>query len=141
MMPTSPKALVIGPAAGPLRRRLGPTAWVVLEAVVAHSDSASGTDLAAVSARSLAVELGLVKNTIARGLAALVDAGLLDGVQAHAASGTFGRGSYRLSVPADALAVVSTSGLAHRGARVAGPAAPMSRSASRVAEQLVLLDE
>ena len=136
-----PDAVVIGPAAGLLRRRLGATAWVVLETVVAQSTSVDGADIAVVSVRSLAAELGFAKNTVARGLSVLVGAGLLDGVEARATSGRFARSSYRLSVPVDVLAPVLSVASSRARARVAGPAARISRSAARVVEQLVLLPE
>ena len=136
-----PDAVVIGPAAGPLRRRLGPTAWVVLEAVVAHGRPVDGADTAPVSARSLAIELGFAKNTVARSLSALVGAGLLEGVQARVTSGRFARGAYRMSVPVDVLAPASSVAASSVRARAAGPAARAPRSASRVVEQLVLLPE
>jgi DNA-binding IclR family transcriptional regulator len=91
--------VVIGSAASELRRRLGPLAWVVLELAV--SESCDGA--ASVSARSIAVALGVSKDTAARAVRRLTDAGLMKRLERHGDDGRFRAGRYRLLVGADVL--------------------------------------
>jgi DNA-binding transcriptional MocR family regulator len=78
-----------------MRRRLGPVAWCALECLIERSDD-RGT--AVVSVRSLAVDLGVAKNTAHRALAGLVRSGLAEPVQDRDAAGRFRPGRYRLHV-------------------------------------------
>jgi DNA-binding IclR family transcriptional regulator len=92
--------VVVGPVARAVVVRVGPVAWVVLERM-AQQAIADGDDLlVCASVRSLASELGLAKDTVARALRRLRRAGLLEFVGER-----FERGSYRLTVPADVLRV------------------------------------
>lgn len=105
-----PAPIVVGPAAAPLRRSLGPLPWCALESLVARAtvdDSGSHADT---SVRSLAVELGVAKNTAHRGLAVIVAAGLATAERKRRPDGTFGPGRYRLHVDADVLSVSAGSG-------------------------------
>jgi hypothetical protein len=90
----------VSPAARAARRELGPVAWAVLEAVLGDAATeASGRTTALTSARRLAGALGTSKDTAARALARLVDAGLL--VRhggSRAGDGTFTTGSYEVLV-------------------------------------------
>jgi hypothetical protein len=95
-------AVVIGSAASELRRRLGPLAWVVLELAV--SESCDG--MASVSARSIAASLGVSKDTGARAVRRLTDAGLMQRLERHGDDGRFTAGHYRLSVAADVLSII-----------------------------------
>jgi DNA-binding MarR family transcriptional regulator len=52
----------------PSRRRLGPTAWVVLEALASHAQATGGRVEVTVSARILAAELGVNVDTVTRAL-------------------------------------------------------------------------
>ena len=66
--------LLVGPGAGELIRRVGPTAWTVLQLAAACSDR----EVSGVSARRVAAELGVSKDTAARALRVLTGAGLLE---------------------------------------------------------------
>jgi len=101
--------LVITPATATTRRRLGPIAWLVLEELLLGADPGDGTDgtalPCAVSVRELAGRLELDKDTIARAVRRLIDAGLIARGQARAAGGTFARTTYLVEVP-DGLRLV-----------------------------------
>ena len=79
-------------------RQLGTTAWAVLEVLRQRSVSDDHGDLVVhVSIRSLAVELGLAKNTVHRALRRLRERGLIDAREARTAAGTFWCGHYALT--------------------------------------------
>lgn len=103
------RRIVIGPAAVGLRRRLGPTAWVVLEQLLAQSIG-SAECRASVSVRSLGSELGLSKDTVARALSRLRRAGLVIAGQTRSSGGTFAAACYLIVVP-DSVAVEDDSAL------------------------------
>jgi len=90
--------LTLGPDSAPLRRELGPVAWCALECLVARSDPGRNGTTAAASVRSLAVDLGVAKNTAHRAISALVRAGLITSVQDRLHDGRFRAGEYRLHV-------------------------------------------
>jgi hypothetical protein len=107
--------VVIGVEARPLRRVLGPSAWVVLEELLLRSVECDGERVAPVSVRALAVSAGLAKDTVARALGRLRAAGLVVPVQGRTAAGTFMAGRYRLAVPAHlTLTATSSADLAGR---------------------------
>lgn len=99
-MVAEPRSFTVLGAATALRRQLGPTAWAVLEELVARSDGPAARCAAATSVRSLAAELGVSKDTVARALARLCEAGIVTAAQPRASSGTFTAGSYLIAVPA-----------------------------------------
>jgi hypothetical protein len=99
--------LVVGAAGAVLRRRLGPTAWVVLEAAVALARDADGELVLDASVRSLALEVGLAKNTVARALSVLSGCGLVAFTQTRAGDGLFGAGRYVIALPADVFTVAA----------------------------------
>jgi DNA-binding IclR family transcriptional regulator len=79
-------------------RRLGPTAWAVLEVLRERSAvDERGERIVEVSIRGLAVDLGLAKNTVHRALARLRRCGLIDARQNRTSAGTFSRGHYVLT--------------------------------------------
>jgi DNA-binding transcriptional ArsR family regulator len=82
-----------------LRRRLGPTAWVVFEELLLASTGPADACCSSVSVRSLAAQLGLAKDTVARALMRLRRAGLITSAQTRSATGTFASGSYQFTVP------------------------------------------
>ena len=133
-MTDTASAVTVGPAASALRREVGPTAWVVLESMLAVARRSDGHVVADVSVRQLAEAHGLAKNTIARAVATLRRARLVAVAQARANDGAFGRGDYVLSVPHDALAP-TTSTITRAPSRH-----PRTTTPDRV-EQLVLLPE
>jgi DNA-binding transcriptional MocR family regulator len=87
-------------------------AWTVLTALAVDAAPTDGCVVVRASVRSLAVELGLNKDTIARAILRLRDAGLV----VHRTGGSFEHGAYRRVAPAD---VVRFS--------VDAPAAPVPR--------------
>jgi DNA-binding transcriptional ArsR family regulator len=95
----SPVALVIGAASLELRRALGPSAWLVFEEMLLRSTTQRGERIAHVSVRSLAVALGVAKDTVARALNRLRDAGLVTPAQPKNERGLFEAGSYVIDVP------------------------------------------
>lgn len=99
-MSTDRRQLVLGADSSGLRRRLGPTAWVVFEELCASSTGSGVECRACVSVRRLAVAVGLNKDTVARALTRLAAAGLVVAVQTRTASGVYATGTYRLTVPA-----------------------------------------
>lgn len=60
-----------------LRRAVGPSSWVVFEDVVRDAEPVAGVLLARTNVRKLAEELALSKDTVARALRRLVQAGAL----------------------------------------------------------------
>ena len=82
--------------------------------------------------QTLAVELGVAKNTAHRALKTLRGAGLLEHTQARAAAGRFDTSAYRLAVPDDVLtrSLRSISGRP-AGRRVARGRPPAAGSRSR----------
>jgi DNA-binding IscR family transcriptional regulator len=103
------RTIVLGPRAHVLRAYVGPTAWVVLEAMMQCSIGDGDRVVAQVSIRSLASSLGLAKDTAARAVRRLRDLGIIDAVQARSKSGAFEAGSYRLAVPVACLSVACPS--------------------------------
>lgn len=90
--------LTLGPDAAPLRRELGPVAWCALECLASRSGPGRNGATAEASVRSLAVDLGVAKNTAHRAISALVRAGLISPVQDRHDDGRFRTGRYRLLV-------------------------------------------
>jgi hypothetical protein len=93
-------ALIVLPGAARLRRAVGPTAWVVLEALLQNAEPTSADEyIARRSIRDLAADLGLAKDTVARALRVLRDVGLISHDQHRADAGTFDPGRYAISMP------------------------------------------
>lgn len=92
---------MISPEAVGLRRALGPTSWVVLEEVLHASQptDTGSTRTCALSVRDLARRLGLDKDTVARAVQRLVDAGLVSRSQTRTTAGTFARTTYLVDLP------------------------------------------
>lgn len=110
------RAIVVDVASSELRRQLGPTAWAVFEEMLLASDEAAGDRRARVSVRGLASSLGLAKDTVARSIRRLRDAGLLSASQSRDDRGVFEVGAYAINVP-DCISFVATSPLPSRPAR------------------------
>ena len=136
--PSVRRRVVLGPAAHVLRRRVGATAWMVLEEMLEQSD-ADGR-VTAVSVRSLSASIGVAKDTVHRALTRLRDLGVIEAHQARTAAGGFAAGGYRLSVPAACLSIV---GAASPCAPASAPEASCRRapSGSRASDQLALVFE
>ena len=93
------RSVVVSPYARELRRRLGPTAWTVLEELVSASQGDADDCYSTATVRSLAADLGLSKDTVARALVRLRTAGIIAARQDRRPAGTFATGLYRISIP------------------------------------------
>lgn len=93
------RRLVVTGDAGELRRRLGPTAWVVFEELLLASTGPETGCGASVSVRSLATSLGLAKDTVARALVRLRAAELVAVTQSRSTGGVFAAANYELQIP------------------------------------------
>lgn len=118
------RSIVVNPCARELRRRLGPTAWVVLEELVSASQGDADDCYSTATVRSLAADLGLSKDTVARALVRLRSAGIVVAGQDRTPAGRFAAGRYRISVPG-AIALVqpeppTTAAIRPRAARPLG---------------------
>jgi len=118
-----------------MRRQLGPAAWAALEDVLSDvTIDESGRLTARTSARRVAVGLGVSKDTAARALARLVDAGLLVRHEgARADDGTFTPGHYEALV--DRLDGVAIEPDAIRRRPRSGPRAPSRSSDGQTPHQ------
>jgi len=124
------RRLVIGAASIDIRRRVGPTAWAVFEELAVSSTGADAACRASVSVRSLASQLGMSKDTVARALTRLRAAGLVSANQTRQATGAFAAGNYHLFLPASVALDDSLDTTAHsqRPASQARPPAHPPRS-------------
>jgi DNA-binding transcriptional ArsR family regulator len=88
-------ALLVVPESRHARRTLGTTAWAVLEEVAldAHRDD-HGRLLAVTNVRRIARHLGISKDTAARALRRLAEAGLVERQSRRDESGTFSASVY-----------------------------------------------
>lgn len=99
-MSTDPhRRVVVSGEASELRRRLGPTGWVVFEELLLASTGPTTACCASVSVRSLAASLGLAKDTVARALVRLRAAGLVAVTQSRSTGGVFAASNYELRIP------------------------------------------
>lgn len=130
--------LTLGPAAAEIRRALGPMTWVVLEHLGATAEHCAGESVSHESVRGIACELDLAKDTVARALRRLADAGLVEYVLSRSLDGRFTRSHYRLSFPAHLfLAPGESSSVVDAPP---SPAAPTRRRPPARAEQLSLIE-
>jgi hypothetical protein len=98
-MARSARALTISPQAASLRHQLGPLAWFVLEELALCADRCDGALRARVGVRDLAAALGISKDTAARAVGRLIDAGLSTRVVGRSGGGRFTSGHYELQLP------------------------------------------
>ena len=110
--------LVIEVPSRPWRRRLGWLGWAVLEEVAlsAHPDGDGWS--AAVGVRAVAQNLGMTKDTAARALSVLVEAGLVERGRVRAIDGRI-RSGYRIRLP-EGAAFVAVEDVAGRNAEGSG---------------------
>ena len=116
---TATRSVVVGAASTELRRELGPTSWMVLEEMLVRSTGAGHECIAPVSVRALGASLGLAKDTTARAVRRLRDAGVVTAVQQRTTVGVFATGSYRIAVPEHIALVLSAPTAPHPNRRVA----------------------
>lgn len=107
------RVLVIDLAqAAALRRSVGPTAWVVLETLVAGIDRQSRVTT---GVREVATDLGLSKDTVARALVRLSRAGLVVRVDLRdERSGRFISSRYEIDLAATGLGLLAAQSTASR---------------------------
>lgn len=98
-MTNARRAVLLHASANHVRRRVGPTAWSVLEELLARSVGPRSRCEAATTTRALAAELGLSKDTVARALQTLRQRHLVEVAQDRNSGGTFGPGRYLITVP------------------------------------------
>jgi DNA-binding MarR family transcriptional regulator len=100
-MPPEKQHLVIDvDTAAQLRTQVGPIGWLVVEAIATQSPPGIGTVEALCSSRSLAGNVGVSKDSVARALRSLIDAGVIERVdRREASSGHFASSTYRIDLP------------------------------------------
>lgn len=148
-MPTARLSASVSDDAAELRRRVGPTAWCVLEILAASPERGrdGGTTVEA-SIRGVAAVLGVSKNAVQRAFVRLQRAGLVVPAQRRARDGRFDVGRYIVSPLADLDAIRTIASVDAEPSRSTPCAvSPTAHCAStrerslepRVVEQLVLL--
>jgi hypothetical protein len=130
------RPLVLGPAAGWVRRMVGPVVWSVLELLTEAAELDGDRTVSCCSVRGVAVELGLANDTVARALRRLGDASLLRHKVDREASGRFGSGRYVLTIPPNVFDLASDVEQPSLPKPAAKPRVPRSSG-----EQLALLAE
>ena len=101
------RSVVVHVASDELRRALGPTSWMVLEELSLSSTGTADNCTARVSIRALAEALGLAKDTVARAVRRLRDAGLVTVAQRRTNAGVFDTGTY-LIARSDSVTLVAS---------------------------------
>ena len=103
-------SVVLDDACRGLRRRLGSSAWLVLEeaALTADESESPGVLWTPLSVRSVAGRLGMGRGSAASALSALVAAGLLRSAPGRRSGGRFGVAGYWLTVP-EGMTVIGVS--------------------------------
>jgi DNA-binding transcriptional regulator YhcF (GntR family) len=91
-----------------LRRRLGPTAWMVFEELLCSSAATDHERHASVPIRALAVRLGLAKDTVARAINRLKRAGLVTATRPRTSTGMFTAATYTMTIP-DSIIVTNAT--------------------------------
>lgn len=82
---------------------MGPTSWAALEVLVAGAVEIDGLQVVNASVRNVGDALGISKNAAHRAIRRLADNHLVAPAQSRSTDGRFLPGTYRLTVPADAL--------------------------------------
>lgn len=106
------REIAVGVAAVDVIRRVGPTGWSVLTALALDAEHAAERVVVRASVRSLAAALRLDKDTVARALGGLRDAGLV-----VLEPGRFTPGVYRLTIPAELIRFTVGASLPRGGRR------------------------
>jgi len=96
--------------AGVVRGRVGPIGWVVVEVIAGQAPPGVGVVEVRCSSRSLAGWVGVSKDSVARALRALTDAGVVERVDHRDdRSGRFVSTSYLVDLAAAGISVASVS--------------------------------
>ena len=100
-MGQSASRLIVDAEIAAPRRELGPLAWFVLEELALRADpeSEAGVVSAPAGVRDLAAALGISKDTAARGVAGLIDKGVVRREIERDRAGRFGSSRYVLELP------------------------------------------
>lgn len=112
----------VDPTSSPLRRRLGPAPWFVLEELVLIG-AAEGAET---KVRSLAAGLSLNKDTVARALGRLRAAGLVVAEPQGSCAGRFSTGRYRVA-PVPGLQILDQPTMCPSPRHQRRPASPHRR--------------
>ena len=109
--PGARSGVVLTAAGRAVCRAVGTTAWAVLIDIVLDAEAdAHGNLVAATNVRRIAANLGVSKDTAARALGRLVDAGLVVRHCRRGASGEFVHSIYELRLnPGDGITVVAAA--------------------------------
>jgi DNA-binding IclR family transcriptional regulator len=102
-----PESIVVGSGAIGVVGRVGPTSWTVLTALAIDA-AASGELTVRASVRSLAADLGLNKDTVARAVVRLRRERLVVPVASR-----FEPSMYRLTIPADVIRFMADASPPH----------------------------
>jgi hypothetical protein len=137
--PPDRSAIALGPNAAELRRRLGPVAWVVLEALVESARDEGVLTVSDQSVRGVAEALGLAKDTVARALQRLAAEHLVTRSSKRDGAGRFGAGSYVVDLPTGLIVPAPTSTRVAPSPRTR-PARGPSRPSTVVQLSLIDLD-
>ncbi len=93
-----------------VRGEVGPIGWLVLEAIAGHAPPGRGVVEVRCSSRSLAGIVGVSKDSVARALRSLIDAGTVERVDHRdELSGRFASTTYRVDLAAAGITVVAVS--------------------------------
>jgi DNA-binding IclR family transcriptional regulator len=127
------------PDATAVRSLVGPFAWVVFEDMASNSLGDESAVVVA-SVRSIAARLAMSKDTVARAIARLIEAGLVERrVDRDPTSGRFGTASYLLHLDLAGVALSADRAADLRSA--AGAPRPAARRRRGDLGQLSFLDE
>jgi DNA-binding transcriptional ArsR family regulator len=135
--PPDTHTLTLGPAVAATRRAVGPIAWVVLEHLASTAELRAGQTVSHESIRRIAAALDLAKDTIARAIRRLADAGLVEFVPSRADDGRFAPSRYRLTLPAELFVDLPTE---HRVSNPHRPNRSPLRPNPSTSTQLSLID-
>lgn len=139
-MPPERRQLVIDlDAADVVRERVGPVAWLVLEAFASRAPAGQPVIEVPHSSRALAATVSLSKDSVARALRRLTDVGIVERVDhRHEQSGRFGPTTYRVDLATVGLRVNSVSDSIRDTSTVVAPR--VNDKDRRIGNQLSLLD-
>lgn len=110
-MPPDRRQLVIDlDTAAIVRAQVGPIGWLVLESIAAHATPGRSVVEVRCISRSLALIVGVSKDSVARAFRCLIDAGIVERVDhREERSGRFSSTTYRVDLASVGLTVVTVS--------------------------------